>query len=185
MNNLSVQRLINTIEFRGLNSLKKAVKLVQEHEISQRQAATVCKVKRRAVQRALKASKEGRDIGVPGRPKLFTREEEEELIEIVDKAELEQKPLTFKQLQEKVNHNLFSSITFYHTFTHILTFCKAREIYLNTSGRNLTQPTPIFTRTYLKNLLSKYDFKMRWAKTLEPVCIYMHYLSIVDMLTIY
>lgn len=102
MSDLKARRLLCTVDFRNLTPLEKAVKLVQNHEISQRCAGRVCKRGRRAIQCALKSSKKGDPIGVRGRHKIFNREEEEVLIAAVDEAELNQAPLSFKQLQDKV-----------------------------------------------------------------------------------
>lgn len=49
---------------------------------------------------------------------------------------------------------------------------------MNAPGQNLARPIPTFTRSYLKSVLQKYDFKMRCAKTLEPVCTWIIYLII-------
>ena len=61
-------------------NIERAVKLVMEHGASQRDAAKVCKVSRRSLERALVSVKEGRAIGVVGRPRALTKEKEEKLV---------------------------------------------------------------------------------------------------------
>jgi hypothetical protein len=105
-NEVNTTRIINTIDFRGLTPLQKALKLIEEYHISQRQAAKACKVGRRAVQCALNTHKRGRPVGVRGRPKIFKLAEENEVISRIDEAEVNQKPLTFKSFQDLVSNQI-------------------------------------------------------------------------------
>lgn len=94
--------LLGTSEFRDLEPIEKALKLIKEHYVSQRQAAIACNVDRSAIQRALKAVKADRPIGVPGRPRALNPNEEKQLVQELDEADLKRKSMTFKQFQDKV-----------------------------------------------------------------------------------
>jgi hypothetical protein len=102
-NKQEIQRTLATGKlWEDLEPLEKAVKLVKDYNASQRLAAEVCGVGRRAVQCALDALEEGRPMGVVGRPRVFSMKEEGELVDAIDQAELNQKGMTFKQFQDKV-----------------------------------------------------------------------------------
>jgi hypothetical protein len=95
-------KLLSTSEFRELEDIEKAIKLHNEHQVSIRDAAATCGVKKSALERALKAVKEGRPWGVHGRPRLLSLVEEERLAFLVEEADEKQEPMTFRRFQEVV-----------------------------------------------------------------------------------
>lgn len=103
----SIHRYLAENDFRLLDPLEQAVRLVEEKICGQRQAVRVCKVKRTALQRALQASKEGRPVGVPGCSKSLTFKKEEQLVKEIDDADLRRKPLTFNQFQERYENTFY------------------------------------------------------------------------------
>jgi len=94
--------LLATNEFRGLEDIEKAVKLVEEHEANKSLAAKVCHVDRSALRRALQAKKERRPWGVPGRSRNLTLAEEERLESLVDNEIKRKQPPSYKAFQDMV-----------------------------------------------------------------------------------
>jgi hypothetical protein len=112
-----------TAAYRGLNKLDQAVKMNEEDKISMRVAAEACNVKVGKIERAIKAKKEGRNIGVNGRPTLLSIKEELELVKLIAEAESKQEHLTLEQVQMKVCVVIFILNIFYfisHTHFFLL-----------------------------------------------------------------
>lgn len=78
------RRLLSTSEYRGLSNKEKAIKLIENNVASRRIAEEICGVSRRGIGRAMKAKEEGRDIEVNHRPPIFSDDECEELLKIIE-----------------------------------------------------------------------------------------------------
>jgi hypothetical protein len=87
--------LLATQEFRILEKVEKAVKLVVEYGANKSLAARLCGAERFAVRRALIAVEEGREVGVIERPTLLTLKEEEQVVSVVTKNIEEKTPLKY------------------------------------------------------------------------------------------
>lgn len=75
-----IQRAKASVEYRQLQSdLEKAVWLNQNLNVSQVKAAAEFGLTRHAVARAIAASRQGRDVGVNGRPQYLNHLQREEL----------------------------------------------------------------------------------------------------------
>ena len=100
MNSLS--RISRTSDYRGLSPVEKGLKLMEEEEVSLRQAAETVGITISMLQRAQRALAEGRDVGKHGRPRILNTKEERMLVEAVVEAEIIGKALTHKRLREVV-----------------------------------------------------------------------------------
>jgi hypothetical protein len=115
----SLRYLLNTSDFCGLEPLKKAVKLVNEHHVGQRIAARLCDVTHKSLHCALDASKKGCPLGQVGRPKLLNPEQELALVTILEEANDNRKGLTFGQFQNVVCTYIIYSSQFTTTYAPI------------------------------------------------------------------
>ena len=59
-------------DFRSLTPIERAISLVRDNKISFRKAANTCRVSVGAIQRALKAVEDHREIGQIGHPRLLS-----------------------------------------------------------------------------------------------------------------
>ena len=64
----NISKNFATSDYRELTPIERAVRLVLEHKASLRKAALCCGVTASSLNRAVNARKEGRDIGINGRP---------------------------------------------------------------------------------------------------------------------
>eukprot|EP00026_Physarum_polycephalum_P001228 Phypoly_transcript_01229.p1 GENE.Phypoly_transcript_01229~~Phypoly_transcript_01229.p1 ORF type:complete len:1158 (+),score=134.52 Phypoly_transcript_01229:34-3507(+) len=138
--NASFQQLANlisnTFEFQNLTPLEKAVKLVTEYKVTGRKAAHVCEIHKNSLARGLASAKKGRDIGVPGRSKIFGKKQEEEFVgEVLQGVKL-RKLMTFSQAQEK-----------------------CMEIYAQT--KTASHKSPTFTREFMKRILDDHNISIK------------------------
>lgn len=108
--------LLATQEFRGLEDIEKAVLLFTKHEASLRVASDLCGVTKGALERAVKAAKDGRDWGVVGRPRHLTLEEETRLAGLVAEADAKQDPLTFNRFQDMVSQFTHTLLLLFFAF---------------------------------------------------------------------
>jgi hypothetical protein len=76
MHDLSIfERMIRTAEFRCLTKMEKAIKLINENNVSLRDAAHICGIRSHStISAAMKAIREKRAIGINGRPKIFSED---------------------------------------------------------------------------------------------------------------
>lgn len=86
---IRIHRVLNTSSYRDMTEGEKIVSLhngVGCYDVvpSQHLIASALNITRTKVQRAIKASKEGRRIGVDGRPFSLNEADEEKLMEFVD-----------------------------------------------------------------------------------------------------
>ena len=75
---------------------------MKKHNISQRLAAKVCNLYKRAVQRIIVSFEKERELRQQEYPKLFKSAKEEAFVSIIDETEAKQKNLTYKQFQEHI-----------------------------------------------------------------------------------
>ena len=78
-----LKRIIIQAEYRSLKPIEKAIKLVEEEEAFFTDAAEITGVWRKSIARAIQAKQENRDVGINGRPKIFTNVEMEQVMEQV------------------------------------------------------------------------------------------------------
>ncbi len=104
-----LSRILAFFDYWGLFDPHKAAKLVKDKQASYRKAAKVCGVSVGAIQRAVRALKNNREIRVVGRPKLLSKEQSDELARLVTEADEKQTPLDYRQFQQAV---CFSSTPF-------------------------------------------------------------------------
>jgi hypothetical protein len=75
---------------------------VKDYNFNQKRAARACEVGARAVHAALGTAEKGRQVGMPGRPRVFTEKQEREFVDVVRKGVEAKNPMNFFQAQEKV-----------------------------------------------------------------------------------
>jgi hypothetical protein len=113
------QRLLRTGDYRNLSDVDKALKLMEEKEVSMACAAKVVGIDVGRVKRAKKAKKENRCVGVVGRPKLLSSEGEAKLVDAILEADNAKKALSYQKVKEKVCTPFMQFIcVFMHYFTH-------------------------------------------------------------------
>ena len=117
---IEATRLKVSVGYWSLDDLEKAVKMCCEKGISMRVAAKVCNIKKRAIERAKIAIKEGRNIGITGRPRLLTPKYEAELVKEIDEAEKIQKHLTMEEAKTKVCVSFSFSSHSLHSISYTL-----------------------------------------------------------------
>jgi hypothetical protein len=69
--------ILATSTFRCLDSISRAVKLVEDEKLSKQQAASMCGIDRSKLRRALIAKENQRPIAVNGRPPIFSAAQEQ------------------------------------------------------------------------------------------------------------
>jgi hypothetical protein len=146
--------------------------MCNEKDISERIAAKVCDLSRGAVERVKKAVKEGRNIGLIGRP--LAPEYEVELVRQIDEIETKQKHLTMKEVQVKVFVSSFFSPHSKHSILHTLSPFKPR-IY------TITSLTKISLKTHLLSLhlifiecLKRINSKKNSKSLLNKYILFIH-----------
>ncbi len=98
----SFHAILATSEYRRLDDLDRAVKLVEDGHMTQRKAAKACNVKRGALRRGLKTKKRGGVVGVSGRPRLMNPAEEEKLVSLLEDADNKKTPVKLSCFQDMV-----------------------------------------------------------------------------------
>ena len=96
-------------EYRELTPIEKAVRLVRSEHLSQRTAAETAGVTRGALQRAMKALDEQREIGQIGRPRLLSATQQEAFDEALDVSLNPKKRVKYEDARQLVR-------TFCHFF---------------------------------------------------------------------
>lgn len=114
----SINALFATSEYRGLDELERAVKLVEDKHTSASEAARICGVSRAAVRRGIEAHKKGRDIGLTGRPRLLSPAEEKQLVNVLEEADQKKQPIKFEQFQDVVCYYILFSVTVFLEYFH-------------------------------------------------------------------
>ena len=85
-----VIRSLASSELREASSnIEKAAFLVAKLGFPTNVVAQVCSLNRCSIQRAVKAYKNGRELGINGRPKTLSKDEEAELKRVIEKRVLE------------------------------------------------------------------------------------------------
>ena len=95
-------RVANQAQYRSLSGPEKALAIIEEHHVGQRDAADTCHTSQASVLRAKRAQDAGRPVGRVGRPTLLTLEEETLLIEKVSENYRLGIPLTIQDLVSEV-----------------------------------------------------------------------------------
>lgn len=91
--NHSFSKILTTKEYLELPRVERAVKLINEQKASAREAAKAVVIDRSQLNRALKAIRDGRDVGVNGRPNHLKSNEQIQVINIVrDEIQNGQRP---------------------------------------------------------------------------------------------
>ena len=142
---------------------------------SQRNAAKVCKVSRGSLERTLVSVKEGRPIGVVGRPRALTKEEEEKSVSMIDEAIKKKKNPTLSALQDMICI-LYTNIThIYALFTFLCVISnKCKDVYMSTPNKNLALGVPKFSKSYRDCFVKKHEFITRSSRPIEQVCLFMY-----------
>jgi hypothetical protein len=80
-----IHSVLSTASFRQIHDdkLQQAARLVNEYGLHKSIVAAYLRVSRPALDRALRALKDGREIGKNGRPPILNEEEEEELVAFI------------------------------------------------------------------------------------------------------
>lgn len=80
-----IHSVLSTADFRKIHEdkLQQAARLVNEYGLHKSIVAAYLQVSRPALDRALRALKDGREIGKNGRPSILNEEEEEELVAFI------------------------------------------------------------------------------------------------------
>ena len=74
-----LREILLSAEYRTLEPLQKALHLCLDHGVGTRKARELCKISRKRVRNAVDATKEGREVGINGRPATLSLEEEDQL----------------------------------------------------------------------------------------------------------
>ena len=70
-----MRRILATSDYRCLNSTKRAMKLVTGENLSYRESAKITGTSHGVIIKALNAIRDGREIGINGRPSILNDEE--------------------------------------------------------------------------------------------------------------
>jgi hypothetical protein len=140
--------------------------------------AEVLNLSKSAVERLVKSMKCGRVVGVVGRARVRTPEEEARLVSALDEADKNQDGLSYKRFQEvvcfspRISANTFSSI--FLTQLILIHIYKAKDIYLSNPERNIAGGPPEFTRPYISKFLKRNNFITRTSRPIDQVCHSKH-----------
>ena len=96
-----LKRIIIQAEYRSLKPIEKAIKLVEEEEAFFTDAAEITGVGRKSIARAIQAKQENREVGINGRPKIFTNVEMEQVMEEVKSIPTKERR-TYNRIQKEV-----------------------------------------------------------------------------------
>lgn len=94
--------LLASSEFRELSPIKKALRLIQKYNFSQRHAAQLLKISKDKIRRALQTEIEGHELERNGRPKSLNPLQEQDLLRIVKEGIQNGKPLSYFQFKNLV-----------------------------------------------------------------------------------
>lgn len=97
----TIHRKLVTQEYLGKSPHMKSLMLIEEMDILITTAAYAVSLGRSSIYRAIRAKEEGRELGINGRPPIFNKEDNEELLKRLY-AILNKVPLTKKILQDEV-----------------------------------------------------------------------------------
>ncbi len=81
--NTRISSEISEVEFRGLSRIEKAVKLIKDEKATYQATCEYFQISKGSLQRAVKATSEGRSIGRNGKPPTFTVIEELCLVDLI------------------------------------------------------------------------------------------------------
>ena len=101
-----ITRYLAELQYRALNPLQKAVALVCNGVCSSYQAAAACGVSQSAVARGRKAAKEGRDVGIIGKPRIFSDEDSEKILEDIENKAIGMNKPTYKKTKAIVSRKI-------------------------------------------------------------------------------
>ena len=104
-----IQKLFATIEYRSLNHVERAILLHKKENLSLKISATACSISVGKLRRALQAKREGREIGVAGRPQHFNNNEKLKLVSDI-KENIPQKKRRYDVLQNAVRRKYQAKI---------------------------------------------------------------------------
>ena len=114
--------LLRTSEFRALDPVARAIKLMHEHDVGRPTAAKLCAINENAIRRGIAALADGRLLHVHGRPNLLNEMQTDNFGKLLSEraAENGNEP-NYKEAREMViNVNLFL-----HIFCNVNSiFCK-------------------------------------------------------------
>ncbi len=99
-----IRKIFGTNEYRGLNSVERAILLHEKEGISLPKAAEICSIHLSQLRRALRAKREGREIGVNGRPQHFNDVEEAKIVSYI-RENIPQEKRRYDVMQETVSSN--------------------------------------------------------------------------------
>jgi transposase len=102
MDKRKINRLLATNDFKSLSKIEKAVKLITQHDVSQRTVAKHLHLGRKQIRLAYKAHQEGREIAKKGRPALLNKKNTNDLLNWVGSKADQATPVNYKQFQDKV-----------------------------------------------------------------------------------
>jgi 2-polyprenyl-6-methoxyphenol hydroxylase-like FAD-dependent oxidoreductase len=91
-----------TSDIRTLSPHGKALKIIEEHDVTKTAAARALPLSRYAIIRAEKAKAKNRDIAAIGRPNILNTVEMNEFIQIVRKRIDEQRQITYLEAERLV-----------------------------------------------------------------------------------
>eukprot|EP01039_Chlorochromonas_danica_P008875 gene8875-9788_t len=162
--------LLGTSEFRGLSPHHQAVKLVNEYHFSHQKAASAVSLTRAAVEGALKADSEGRDLGVVGHPSHLNKEEKQQFLEECQREADNGVPVTYK-----VAANIANSIQKVHRQQHLETYHEVTpgvaRAMLKAHGIRVRVPRPMEKKRLLPAATIREFFDRAAGKLLTPLLI--------------
>jgi len=141
------RELAISIDYRNLEPLDKAMKLVTDGGIAQRKACSVAGIHRSQLIRQINAIKTNRPIKAPHRPPIFTPEQEQQITD---------------DLRQKIDHG--ESVG----FKMFQDMCLVK--WKNIEGQNLAKP-PKISRNYVNALIKKYDISFLKPRIIDKVII--------------